>query len=89
MVKKAPAYPHFSLDGLRKPMVPDFAAIGNVAVEQLAATCDAHAPYAPLPLSELDGYRARPGLDPAVVSALTLEEETVAPAGVAWPWSRR
>ena len=75
---KVPSYPQFSIDDLRKLVVPNFAAIDDAAVEQLAAAYDAHAEDVLLPLPEMDGDPVRRALDAAVVSALGLDGETVA-----------
>ena len=75
---KIPSYPHFSLDDLRKLVVPDFNAIGDAALSQLAAAYDAHANDILLPLPEMDSDPVRRALDDAVVSALGLDGETVA-----------
>ncbi len=75
---KIPSYPHLSLDDLRKLVVPDFAALSDVAIAQLAAAYDAHAADILLPLPQMDGDPARRALDDAVVSALGLDGETVA-----------
>lgn len=75
---KKPTYPNLSLDDMRKLVVPNFAAIGDAAVTQLAAAYDAHAEDVLLPLPEMDGDPVRRALDAAVVSALGLDGETVA-----------
>lgn len=75
---KIPSYPHFSLDDLRKLVVPNFNAIGDTVITQLAAAYYAHAEDILLPLPELDADPARRALDDAVVSALGLDRETVA-----------
>ncbi len=75
---KKPTYPNLSLDDMRKLVVPDFAAIGDAAITQLAAAYDGHAEDTLLPLPELDGDPVRGALDDAVVSALGLDGETVA-----------
>lgn len=75
---RTPAYPQFSMDDMRKLVVPNFAAIGDAAVAELAAAYDAHAEEILLPLPELDADPVRRALDDAVVSALGLGGETVA-----------
>ena len=75
---KIPSYPHFSLDDLRKLVMPDFVAIGDAAITQLVTAYDAHAADILLPLPQLDADPARRALDDAVVSALGLDGETVA-----------
>ena len=75
---KIPSYPHFSLDDLRKLVVPDFAALGDAAVARLASAYDAHAGDTLLPLPQLDADPVRRVLDAAVVSALGLDGELMA-----------
>ena len=75
---KIPSYPHFSLDDLRMLAVPNFSAIGDAAVAQLAAAYNAHSADMLLPLPQMDSDRVRRALDVEVVSALGLDEETVA-----------
>ena len=75
---KIPSYPHFSLDDLRKLVVPDFAAIDGDAAASLAEIYDAHAGDTLLPLPQLDADPTRRALDNAVVSTLGLDEEMVA-----------
>ena len=75
---KIPSYPHFSLDDLRKLVVPNFAALDDNAVARLASTYDSHAANMLLPLPQLDADPTRRALDDAVVSALGLDRETVA-----------
>jgi len=72
------SYPHFSLDDLRKLIVPDFAAIGESAVAKLAAAYDALAERTLLPLPQMDADPARRALDDAVCDALGLDGERVA-----------
>ena len=75
---KAPSYPHFSLDDLRKLIVPNFAAIGESAVAKLSATYDAHATDVLLPLPQMDPDPVRRALDDSVCDALGLDSERVA-----------
>ena len=75
---KKPTYPNLSLDDMRKLVVPDFNALGDATVAQLAAAYDAHAADILLPLPQMDADPARRALDDAVVSALGLDGETVA-----------
>jgi len=74
---KTPSYPRFSLDDLRKLIVPNFAAIGNDAAERLAGAFDALADQALLPLPRMDDCAVRRGLDAAVCEALGLDGERV------------
>ena len=74
---RTPAYPQFSMDDLRKLVVPDFEAIGSNAVVQLAAAYDAHAEDVLLPLPQMDADPVRRALDDAVVLALGLDGEMV------------
>ena len=75
---KIPSYPQFSLDDMRKLVVPDFAALGDAAVARLASAYDAHAGDTLLPLPQLDADPVRRALDEAVVAALGLDGELVA-----------
>ena len=75
---KSPSRPEFSIDDLRKLIVPDFAAIGNDAAERLAAAYDALAERTLLPLPQMDADPVRRALDDAVCEALGLDEERVA-----------
>ena len=75
---KKPTYPNVSIDDLRKLVVPDFAAIGDAVITQLASAYDAQAQATLLPLPELARDPVRRALDDAVVSALELDGETVA-----------
>ena len=75
---KVLSYPQFSIDDLRKLVVPDFAALGSAAVTQLAAAYDAHAADVLLPLPQMDADPTRRALDAAVAAALSLDGETVA-----------
>ena len=73
---KKPTYPQFSLDDLRKLVVPDFATIGGAAV--LAAVYDAHAEDTLLPLPQMNDCPVRLALDEAVIATLELDGEMVA-----------
>ena len=75
---KKPTYPQFSLDDLRKLIVPDFTAIGKDATTSLAATYDKYASDALLPLPQIDHCPVRRGLDDAILEALDLDGEMVA-----------
>ena len=74
---KIPSYPHFSLDDLRKLVVPDFAAISEDAIAKLAAAYDAHAGDVLLPLPRMNDCPIRRVLDDAVIAALDLDREMV------------
>ena len=74
---KTPSYPQFSLDDMRKLIVPNFAAIGNDAAERLAGAFDALADQVLLPLPRMDDCAVRRGLDAAVCEALGLDGERV------------
>ena len=73
----APSYPRFSIDDLRNLVIPDFAAIGEDAAAQLAATYDTYAESVMLPLPEMNQCPVRRALDDAVISALGMDGETV------------
>ena len=72
------SYPRFSIDDLRKLIVPDFAATSNGAAEKLAAAYDALAERTLLPLPRMDADPVRRALDGAVCGALRLDGERVA-----------
>ena len=74
---KVPSYPQFSLDDLRKLIVPDFAGIGESAVAKLAAAYDALAERTLLPLPQMAADPVRQALDAAVCDALGLDGERV------------
>ena len=75
---KKPTYPQFSLDDLRKLVVPDFATIGEDVVAALAEIYNTHASDVLLPLPQMNECPVRRALDDAVIAALDLDEETVA-----------
>ncbi len=75
---KTPSYPQFSLDDLRRLIVPDFTAIGKDATASLAATYDKYASNVLLPLPQIDHCPVRRGLDDAILEALDLDGEMVA-----------
>ena len=75
---KTPSYPQFSLDDLRRLIVPDFTAIGKVATASLATTYDKYASDVLLPLPQIDHCPVRRGLDDAILKALDLDGELVA-----------
>ena len=72
------SYPQFSLDDLRKLIVPDFATIGRDAAPVLAAVYDAHAEDTLLPLPQMNDCPVRRALDEAVIATLGLDSEMVA-----------
>ena len=74
---KTLSYPRFSMDDLRKLIVPDFAAIGDGAAA-LAAIYDAHAEDTLLPLPQMNDCPVRRALDEAVIATLGLDREMVA-----------
>lgn len=63
---KAPTYPRFSLNDLRRLRVPDFSTLGQLAEEKLAGAYDELAANVLLPLPQTDGSRARREMDAAV-----------------------
>ncbi len=71
------SYPRFSIDDLRKLIVPDFGEIGADAVAELAAAYDEHAADMLLPLPEMEWDPTRKALDAAVQSALGMDGELV------------
>ena len=75
---KTPSYPQFSLDDLRKLIVPDFPAIGEDALQQLSMAYHAHARDVLLPLPQMNHCPVRRALDDAVLEALDLDGEMVA-----------
>ena len=74
---KKPTYPNLSIDDMRKLTVPDFPAIGETAVQTLAAAYDSLADRTLLPLSQMDSCDTRRALDTAVCAALDIDPETV------------
>ena len=72
-----PSYPRFSIDDMRKLVIPDFAAIGEPAASELATAYDRYADAALLPLPQMNNCPARQALDAAVVAALGLDAEEV------------
>lgn len=72
-----PAYPRFSLDDLRKLLVPDFFAIGSNAADALAKTFDAHAEDVLLPFPQMNECHVRRSLDDAIIAVLDLDEEMI------------
>jgi len=74
---KIPSYPQFSLDDLRKLIVPDFTAIGPEAVATLVAAYDSHAHDILLPLPQMNQCPVRRSLDEAATNALDLDWEIV------------
>ena len=75
---RVPSYPRFSLDDLRNLPVPDFTAIGEAAVAQLAAAYEKYAESILLPLPQMNDCPIRKALDDAVCAALGIDPETVA-----------
>ena len=74
---KAPSYPQFSMDDLRKLFVPNFGDIGTGAVWTLALAYDALSQNEILPLPSMDACPTRRALDDAVCAALGADAETV------------
>ena len=77
-VKQSAVLPQFSMDDMRKFTVPDFGAIGDAAVTQLAAAYDELSNRTLLPLPEMNGCDVRRALDDAVCAALDMDPERVA-----------
>ncbi len=75
---RVPSYPRFSIDDLRKLLVPHFSAIGEEVVSTLAAAYDRYANSVMLPLPQMNNDPVRQALNSAVCAALGVEEETVA-----------
>ena len=71
------SYPRFSIDDLRKLIVPDFGAIGAKAVEKLADAYDSLAETPLLPLPQMNACPVRLALDDVLCGALALDYETV------------
>ena len=74
----SPSYPRFSMDDLRKLIVPNFQTLGKAAVNRLAQAYDQHANSVMLPLPQMNQCPVRQGLDEAVCEALGVAEEMVA-----------
>ena len=75
---KKPTYPQMSMDDLRRIPVPDFTALSEAEVMQLAATYDALCNFTLLPLPQIMEDETRQALDRAVVSALGINDEIIA-----------
>ena len=75
---RKPTYPQFSLDDLRKLVVPGFATIGTDAISTLAAAYEKYAESILLPLPQMNHCPVRKALDDAVCAALEIDPETVA-----------
>ena len=75
---KTPSYPQFSMDDMKKLIIPDFSALGDEAVETLASAYDAHAAKTLLPLPQMEACDVRRALDDAVCAALGVDTEVVA-----------
>lgn len=74
---RTPSYPQFSMDDMRKLVVPNFALLGHAAIAQLAAAYDAHDDAILLPLPQMDNDPTRRALDAALTDALGLDAEAV------------
>lgn len=72
------SYSQFSMDDLRRIPVPDFTALNEAQVMQLAATYDALCDFTLLPLPQIMEDETRRALDRAVVSALGINDEIIA-----------
>ncbi len=75
---RKPTYPQFSLDDLRRLLVPNFFVLGEGVVQQLAANYDKYAESVMLPLPQMNHCPVRISLDEAVAEALGIDEETIA-----------
>lgn len=75
---KIPSYPQFSLDDLRRIPVPDFHALGEARVAQLAAAYDALCDFTLLPLPQILQDETRLALDRIVTDALGIDAEITA-----------
>ena len=74
---KTPSYPRFSLDDLRKLVVPNFSALGDAVALSLANVYEKLATDNMLPLPQIDVCPTRLTLDRAVVAALGLDDGMV------------
>ena len=75
---KDPSYSQFSMDDLRRIPVPDFAALGEARVAQLAAAYDALCDFTLLPLPQILRDNTRLALDRIVADALGIDAEVTA-----------
>ena len=75
---KKPTYPNFSLDDLRRVLVPDFPTLGDNAIRHLAAAYDAQCQTPLLPLPQMPADPVRRALDNAVGHALAIPPERLA-----------
>ena len=75
---KKPTYPQMSMNDLRRIPVPDFDALGEARVSQLAAAYDALCDFTLLPLPQIMQDETRAALDRIVTKALGIDPEIVA-----------
>ena len=66
------------MDDLRRIPVPDFTALGEAQVMQLAATYDALCNFTLLPLPQIMEDETRKALDRSVAAALGINDEIIA-----------
>lgn len=74
---KIPSYPHYSMDDLNRIPVPDFAAMDESQLLDLAEVYDSMDDSLLRPLPQLEGCNTRKALDDAIVSALGISAEIV------------
>ena len=75
---KIPSYPHFSMDDLNRIPVPNFNALEEAQVAQLAQAYDAHCQSILLPLPQIMADETRQNLDEAIIAALDIDREIIA-----------
>ena len=75
---KIPSYPQFSLDDLRRIPVPDFDALSETRIMQLATAYDTLCNFTLLPLPQIMADETRQALDRVVIDALDIVPEVVA-----------
>ena len=75
---KIPSYPQFSLDDWRRIPVPDFNALEEAQVAQLAQAYEDHCQSILLPLPLIMADETRQALDEAIIAALDIDREIVA-----------
>ena len=75
---RVPSYPRFSLDDLRRLVVPNLADLDEGAVKKMVAAYESLAGETLMPLPQMDADPVRGALDDAICDALDLDPERVA-----------
>ena len=75
---RVPSYPRFSLDDLRRLVVPNLTGLDESAVKRMAVAYGSLAGEPLLPLPQMDADAVRGALDDVVCDALDLDPERIA-----------